>query len=69
MRAVVEVLRHRFDTEDTKAVAGPVPLVLGGEPFKPAELQNKNTNLRIGFRTATIHIHKVQNWQTEVDRG
>lgn len=69
MKAVVEVLRHRFDTEDTKAVAGPEPLVLGGEPFRPAVLQNKNTNLRIGFRTVTIHIHNVQNWQVEVDRG
>lgn len=38
MRAVVEVLRHRFDAENTKVVAGPVPLVLGGVLFEPAEL-------------------------------
>jgi hypothetical protein len=51
--------------ENTKAVAGPIPLV--GELFEPAELKNKNANPRIGFRTVTIHIHKVQNWQSEVD--
>jgi hypothetical protein len=53
--------------ENIKAVAGPIPLVLGGELFEPAELQDKNANLRIGLRTVTIHIHKVQNWQSEVD--
>jgi hypothetical protein len=47
--------------ENTKAVVGPIPLVLGGELFKPAELKNKNANPRIGFRTVTTHIHKVQN--------
>jgi hypothetical protein len=60
MRAVVEVLRHRFDTENTKVVAGPVPLVLGWELFEPAELQDKNANSRIGLRTVTIHIHNLQ---------
>ena len=59
--------RRRFDPENTKARAGPVPLALGGALFELAELQNRKANLRIGFSTITTHIHKVQDWQSEVD--
>ena len=48
-----------------KHKSGPIPLVLSGE-FEPAELQNKIASVRIGFRTVTVHIHKGQNWQSEV---
>ena len=62
MRTVVEVLRHRFDAENTKVAAGPVPLVLGGVLFEPAVLLGQESGLGQLQSTSTI-----SSWESEAD--